>query len=418
MGTQKTQHRSAGCSLSHSPQATHDETPVGHPHREPGEGTPERRAKTGVRVEKDFNRTFTLGESLAHADPSAITWQTLQALTQTAPLPPGPEQPPAPGKKTKKKKKSGGNGGSGSSEGSGTLLLERRSRANSTDSPTGDAGHSQRVKQTRKEPAPDRENGGRVRRSVKLVDEEEGCRLPAVQRRTRALGPEGRRPTIERGGTDVIRMEVNGVKSPPPHLSPEDELSPPAVHTKGGTRKKQGHSEPAFSFGGERKMAQFGSSPKASRGISFTEDSPDSSEGLLPEVSRQPKKKQSKYAVTRGRDDRLAQSNGHKRRRSMEESVAENGSPQNGSLSPDLQPFSSPEKGLRVSLSQLDSSDWNEKCEGLLGVRRLAALHTPRLVPELHTVALAVVKEVRLFSSLVEYSAIEKKTVCMMCDMV
>ena len=395
MGSRKAQHRSAGCPQSH------DETPVGLSQKQRlkredrVDEAAERRARTGVRVEKDFNRTFTLGESLAHADPSSVSWQTLQALAQAAPIPPAPDV--AANKKPKKKKKKRSSEGSGSSESSNTTLLgDRMGKA------VPDAGHSHQS-QGRNEFL---QNG----QQTKL--DEDGRRLPVDKARLRKagpLGPEGQRPSIERGGTNTVQMEVNGVKSPPPaQLSPEKELSPPAV-TRGGVRgagRKQRHSEPAHMFGSkEGKMAVAGpdTSPgTATRGITFTDDSPDgTSERILPDVPRPPRKKRSKYAVSGGtkgtREDRLAQSNGHHRRRGSCDNglpAGENGSPLNRSL-PDLQPFSSPERGLRGSLSQLDDSDWNEKCDGLMGVRRLAAFHTTRLIPDLHSVTLAVVKEVR-----------------------
>ena len=424
MGSRKAQHRTAVCSQSYSPQASRanlDETPVGPSQKrrqkkreEPvPEEAAEKRAITGARVEKDFNRTFTLGESLAHADPSSISWQTLQALTQTAPLPPHPELAPA-NKMTKKKKKKRSSEGSGSSEGSDPTLLDGRRGAGK---PTMKAGYSQNHKthSERNEALPTRHRQAKLNEDV--------CDLPTVKTKLRkpgALGPEGQRPTIERGGTNTIKMEVNGIKSPPPptQLSPEDkELSPPAAvptHTMGGARgpgRKLRHSEPAFMFGScETKMAASGRGHDTSlsgttRGVTLIDESPDgSNERLLPEVPRQSRKKHSKYAVmggTRGaREDNhlLAQSNGHHRcRGSCDDGLPAtggNGSPLNRSL-PDLQPFSSPERGLRESLSQLDASDWNEKCDGLMGVRRLAAFHTQRLIPELHNVALAVVKEVR-----------------------
>ena len=406
VASRKAMHRSAGCTLSHSPQPAHDETPVGpsrhnrhkpnnkEPVTEPVADTSERRARTGVRVEKDFNRTFTLGESLAHADPSAVSWQTLQALAQSAPLPPAPKKP-ADKKAKKKKQNSGSNEGSGSLEGSGTILLERRKRSgNKGDSPALDAGRSQ---SHRCEPPRRSLENGERRRSLEL--DEENCQLPTVRG---GLRKSGRRLTFERGAADTIGAEANGTDSPSLKLSP-DELSPPEPPPRAtGRPRKQRHSEPAFNFGGDK--TEYGSSPKVNRSITFSDESPDGSEGLLlPEVPRQPRKRQSKYAVSKGRDGHPSQSNrhpAHRRRRSLEDSgpaASENGSPPSGSIPPDLHPFSNADRGLRNSLSQLDSSDWNEKCEGLLGVRRLAAYHTTRLLPELHTVTLAVVKEVSVF---------------------
>ena len=402
-GSRKAPHHSAVCSQSYSPKAPHDEIPVGLSHKRrqkkreeaaAADEAAEKRARTGVRVEKDFNKTFTLGESLAHADPSSVSWQTLQALAQTAPVPPPPEIPT----KTKKKKKRSNEGSEGSDP-----TLHNGARKHVTDT---EYSQNQRTCE-RNEPLPSRQDGRKATVKTGL-------------RKAGALGPEGQRPSIERGGTNTIKMEVNGVKSPPPpaQLSPEKELSPPAAvpPARGGARgRKQRQSEPAFMLGShETKMAMGGhdDSPTGTTrgGATLTDESPDgSSERLLPEVPRQSRKKHSKYAVIGGNrgareDHRLAQSNGHhhRRRGSCDDgfptaTTGENGSPMNRSL-PDLQPFSSPERGLREALSQLDDSDWNKKCDGLLGVRRLAAYHTQRLIPDLHNVTLAVVKEVRAVS--------------------
>jgi hypothetical protein len=412
-GSRKAPHHSAVCSQSYSPQA---EIPVGLSHKQRqkkreeaavADEAAEKRARTGVRVEKDFNRTFTLGVSLAHADPSSVSWQTLQALTQAAPVPPPPE---IPTKTKKKKKKKRSNEGSGSSEGSDPTLHngERGARKHVADT---EYGQNQRTCE-RNEPLPSHHNG----RKTKPNEDKRGlATVKTGLRKVGALGPEGQRPSIERGGTNTIKMEVNGVKSPPPpaQLSPEKELSPPAAvpPARGGARgaagRKQRQSEPAFMFGShETKM-----------GMGGQDDSPTGTTRGGATLTDESRKKHSKYAVIGGtkgtrEDHHLAQSNGHhhRRRGSCDDgfpvtTTGENGSPMNRSL-PDLQPFSSPERGLREALSQLDDSDWNKKCDGLLGIRRLAAFHTQRLIPDLHDVTLAVVKEVENLRSSVSRAAI------------
>lgn len=61
---------------------------------------------------------------------------------------------------------------------------------------------------------------------------------------------------------------------------------------------------------------------------------------------------------------------------------------------PELQPYPSPEHGLRESIHNIGVDDWNSKCDGLMGIRRVAVHHPEVLLPQLHTVVLAVEKEV------------------------
>ncbi len=75
---------------------------------------------------------------------------------------------------------------------------------------------------------------------------------------------------------------------------------------------------------------------------------------------------------------------------------SQNGSPE-GSLQ-ELHPFLSPEAGLRESLQSLDAEDWSAKVEGMMGLRRLAMYHSDILLPRLHVVIIAVVKEVRFYN--------------------
>ena len=381
---------------SNQPQNSprHDETPVGPGLRQLHQETASsyRRETSGVGIEKDFNKTFTAGESLAHIHPSSTTWQALQSLTQTAPSEPIVDKPR---KKTKKKKRrSGSDEGEGSSGGSNLTLEGGRA---------GDASTMEVRCSTRAE-------RGELPLSQEHREKQRldgATRLPVLKARLRrggSLGPEGQRPSIERGGTNTITMEVNGVKSPPPQLSPE-QLSPVEVlrgvrETR--TRKKR-VSEPASVFSEARAVV--GPSkpplphhlPPAPSAFTANESPEGSCGGLLPEVPRpHPRKKHSKYAVTKTRDDFPQQHGSLHPSSSVDEGgVVENLSPGGSKLClPELQPFSNAERGLRVSLDQIDNSEWNEKCEGLLGVRRLAMFHLDWLIPELHTVILAVVEEV------------------------
>ena len=62
----------------------------------------------------------------------------------------------------------------------------------------------------------------------------------------------------------------------------------------------------------------------------------------------------------------------------------------------ELSPLVYPENALRQALEGLrkGTEEWEEKCEALLVLRRLSAWHKPIIIPQLHTVLIAVDKEV------------------------
>ena len=393
-GPRKAQLLSNECHTSNSPEihhSPHDEIPVG-----PGRGLQQdvliagashKKPKSNVGAEKDFSKTFTAGESLAHLHPSVTTWQAMQCLTQTAPaaapVSTGDDKLPKK-KKKKKKQKSGSEEGEGSSDGSDPTVRGHTENWRSPD----------RVRE-RSEPPPSREHNNHQRQKLKKLD---GGSLPAVKvgfRRAASLGPEGQRPSIERGGTNTITMEVNGVKSPPP--LPRQRLSPVARQTMEAHEStwKQRKSEPACAFREARETPGLSKPPMPPPSTAtFMGDDIESSGAA---VVRPARKKHSKYAVS-GAKDKSPPSH---RRKSVdvlgEGGVMENRSPGGSKLNlPELQPFLNVERGLRDTLDQLESSDWNENCEGLMGVRRLAVFHVDRLIPELHTVTLAVLKQVSL----------------------
>ncbi|XP_057599041.1 TOG array regulator of axonemal microtubules protein 2 isoform X4 [Hippopotamus amphibius kiboko] len=72
----------------------------------------------------------------------------------------------------------------------------------------------------------------------------------------------------------------------------------------------------------------------------------------------------------------------------------------------ELRPFSNPELGLVEALQGLDSSDWQMKEKGLVGIQRLAACHSEVLAGRLHDVSLAVTGEVTNLRSKVSRLAI------------
>lgn len=361
-------------------QPGHDETPVG-PSRRRCKQEPtiteaiQKRAKSAV---KDFNQTFSAGVSLAHVHPSATTWQDMQNLAQMSPVTTTADVAAAkPHKKKKKKRKSAdSNKGSGSSDGSDITLGAGKNREI-----TVAVEVAQNHSRDQKEPQVNSKHNVEERMRSKKLDV--GSRLPTVMpgfRRAGSLGPEGQRPTIEQGGTNTIMMGVNGVKSPPPANPSPVDLSPPAQRRARGAcgGKKQRNSEPPFA-------------------PSYTQTFAD--EGLDNSYveQRQPRKKRSKYAVSIKTKDEILTYNGHQHN-SVDNGDYGSPSGAGGSKSslPELQPFTNADRGLHETLKQLDDSDWNKKCDGLLGVRRLAMFHTEKLHSELHTITLAVVKEVSL----------------------
>ena len=404
MASRKAQLQTVKCSTSDSPpefrRTPHDEVPVGpgaHRHQQERTitGDVHRRGKSGASIETDFNKSFTVGESLAHLHPSSTTWQAMQSLTQTAP--PTAAAVPVSDKKSNKKKKKkrrlGSDEGEGSSGGSGPTLEERGNRAD------GDVrGHPQAERAV---PPPSQEYNTRDRQGAKKSDV--GSRLPAVKaglRRAGMLGPEGQRPSIERGGTNTITMEIYGVKSPPPEQPSPEQLSPPVEVTrerKVAHGRRQRNSEPAYMFSDTRAMpgaSKLPLPPHTPTAFTANEVLEDSCTGQLPEVVRRPYKKHSKYAMTRAKDEfQPPLQNG--RWRAEGGCVVEDCSPSDSKSNlPELQPFVNPDRGLRECLDQLDISDWSEKCDGLTAVRRLAMFHPETLVAQLHTVTLAVVQEV------------------------
>lgn len=79
----------------------------------------------------------------------------------------------------------------------------------------------------------------------------------------------------------------------------------------------------------------------------------------------------------------------------------------------DLQPFNNPDIALRDALKYLaNTEDWEIKCEGIQGIRRLAKYHPEVLGTQLHTVTLAIIAEVKNLRSQVARSGI-----CCLADM-
>ena len=364
--SRKAQLLSAECSVSNSPEYTNS-PPL---HHSPGEEGRKERAhrrlrekttiteatrkwKSDVGLVSELNKTYTAGQSLGHHG-SSTQQRHSESLTQTV---------PAAAWKQRRR---------GAREGGGT--------ADKPDMPDGDVileGWS--LDQGRNEAPLDREQRHR-QRSKKL---EGGLPMKPRAGRAGSLGPEGQRLSIERGGTNTIVMEVSGVGSPPP----QPPMEPP--RDSDARRKRRKRSDPAQVEQCSGDLSSSQSKPPLPPSMEVGED--NGADVSSPQHLR-PRKKHSKYAV-RGREEVSGQYNG---RQNSLEGTEMGGSPGHSKSNlVDLQPFLNPDHGLRESLDRLARDDWNDKCDGMLGVRRLAMFHIERLVPNLQTVVRAVRQEVR-----------------------
>ena len=254
--------------------------------------------------------------------------------------------------------------------------------------------------------------------------------LPHPKLRSGPLGYElgvERRPSIERGGTNTIEMEVSGIGSrgssrgkenlaiqdlplssqPQPHVTTTKENS--------GGRKRRKHSpvaaveETDTATGVIQSVGQYASTTKPPVPPASMERSTN------PSLSAPIKNAQKKVKKSRQHSHQAnSQESGYgtagdetpSRRTSYSTAVSDmdssmssggggggNGSPGESQLI-ELQPFSNPEQGLRESIAKISSEDWSAKCEGMIGIRQVAMYHPAVLQPQLHSVVLAVQKEV------------------------
>ena len=268
--------------------------------------------------------------------------------------------------------------------------------------------------------------------------------LPPPKLRSGLLGYEPgieRRPSIERGGTNTIEMEVSGIGSRGSSRGKENlaivqdlpsssqSLSQPhaaaATTTKenSGGRKRRKHS-PVVAGVEETDIAVAGVVQQSvGQYASSTTKPPVPPTSMVQERSTNPslsapiKNAQKKVKKNRQHSHHQAssQESGYgttgdetpSRKTSYGTTVSDtyssassggggggNGSPGESQLI-ELQPFINPEQGLRESIAKIASEDWSAKCDGMIGIRQLAMYHPGVLQPQLHSVVLAVQKEVR-----------------------
>jgi hypothetical protein len=271
--------------------------------------------------------------------------------------------------------------------------------------------------------------------------------IPPPKLRSGPLGHEPgveRRPSIERGGTNTIEMEVSGIGSrgssrgkenlavvtqdlPSSSSQPQPQPHAPATKENSGGRKRRKHTHSPVAAGVEetdtatvagvhvvQSVGQYTSTTKPPVPPASTERSTN------PSLSAPIKNAQKKVKKSRQHSHHQASSQepGYgtagdetpSRRTSYGTTVSDvysgtssgggggggsgNGSPGESQLI-ELQPFSNPEHGLRESMARIASEDWSAKCGGMIGIRQLAMYHPAVLQPQLHSVVLAVQKEVR-----------------------
>ena len=249
--------------------------------------------------------------------------------------------------------------------------------------------------------------------------------LPPPKLRSGPLGYEPgveRRPSIERGGTNTIEMEVSGIGSrgssrgkenlavqdlPSSSSQPQSQT----VKESSGGRKRQKYSPVAVeeTDTGGVQSAQYASSkppvppPSMERSVNPSLSAPIKNAQKKVKKSRQHShqvsSQESGYGTAGDETPNRRTSYGTTTSADMDSSMnsgaGSNGSPSESQLI-ELQPFSNPEHGLRESIAKIGNEDWSAKCDGMIGIRQVAMYHPAVLQPQLHSVVLAVQKEVSL----------------------
>lgn len=229
-------------------------------------------------------------------------------------------------------------------------------------------------------------------RTARLPPKPPGSRLASL-----SMEREPRQPTIERGGTNTVVMEVSGIGSTSTGGGGggegDDMASVLSQATKESVVRKR------------RKRLDF--QPPSETGTSAKPPLPpnpvDTPTNSTPQPHNQLKKVRRKSVMAEDESGYVTLGDDTPKRKQPSTRLATEAAPPahsaatstNGSpVLDELHPFSAPERAFREALRDVDSSDWSSKCDGLLAVRRLAMFHPEVLGPQLHTVILSVQKEV------------------------
>ena len=262
------------------------------------------------------------------------------------------------------------------------------------------------------------------KRKSRKVDPPRG-NLPPPRLRSNSLSHDGskeRRPSIEKGGTNTIDMEVSGVgsqnkASSDTSITPTNtsmtlgQLSQTTKESLMRKRQKQQQDDEVSQDSYKVQSASYSSTKKPP--IPPGQDTVTTS-APVENVRKRNKRKNrlnpnshNGHQTDSSPDETPKNSGSLRSSRRNSITISDVDSSFNGG-SPDelveLHPFNNPEQGLKDSLQNIGSEDWSSKCAGMLGVRRVTMYNPEVLQPYLHTVVLAVEKEVRsLFTGVYIY---------------
>lgn len=243
------------------------------------------------------------------------------------------------------------------------------------------------------------------KKKSRKVDPPKG-NLPPPRLRSNSLSHDGsieRRPSIEKGGTNTIDMEVSGVgsqsKAGDTSTTNSATLGQLSQTTKESLmRKKQKQQDDEMANGHKAQSASYSTNKKPP--IPPLQDTVTTS---APVENVRKRNKRKNHVNSNGHQadsspdetPKYSGSLNSSRRNSI--TISDVDSSINGGSSDELvelHPFNNPEQGLRDSIQNIGSDDWSSKCAGMMGVRRVAMYNPEVLQPQLHTVILAVEKEV------------------------
>ena len=349
------------------PQGMTEEGTEGKKRKGPQERTSKSEAAQRDKLDPgfDLNKTYCLGESMAHLDPNSVSWQSMETLRQLQAESETPPAPPPPKRRSHKMTTK-------------EVRFAPAKQAKITcDGRNAAQGGSKLL--------PGKEQKEKAKKSERF--------LPAINkgsRKTGSLGLEGQRASIERGGTNMIQMEVSGIASPPPqqfadHSFEERDVQKLAEFDSPKTARKNPFSKLRF-----RKNRVAPAAPTFT-----TEDDVDTSdEYYLPDPPRPRKKRKKKVAGANDETPHRKKDSADEENRSSTEMIRFMGEVIA------LRPFPNGGVGVRETLQLLRGEDWHGKCDGLVGVHRLIRFHQSELIDDLHRVVIAVLAEVRVYGYL------------------
>lgn len=201
----------------------------------------------------------------------------------------------------------------------------------------------------------------------------------------------GNRPTIERGGTNTIMMEVSGVGSRAPANSEQGQTLLLQNTKESCIRKKKSYSTDDCEET-DRKLLRSEAALDESTGSSSIMSAPvemTHRRNKHRRESRDKSKPQSHQTSRGGGGTMLVVTD-------MDSSSGVSPQEQDSALL-ESQVHSNPDQALKTAHQSMASDDWTHKCEGMTMVMCLAWNYPTILQPQLHSTLLAVQKEVRHF---------------------